>query len=161
MRSLTILLGAVAALALVASAFGGVNVLEYKGGDLGKVTFDGKLHNEKLGPGKCMECHKGNVPFAMKKPGAEGSMKVKKEDHVAGKYCGTCHDGTKEVGSVKVFGWQDGLDCTKCHKKEEMKPQEEIKPQEELKPQEEMKPQEEIKPVEEMKQEGTKPEEMK
>jgi c(7)-type cytochrome triheme protein len=144
-RLLAILLGVMAALALVASSFAGMNVYEYKDGDLGKVTFDGKLHNAKLGPGKCMECHKGNTPFAMKKPGTEGCVKVTKEDHVAGKYCGTCHDGTKEVGGTKVFGWQEGSDCTKCHKKEEMKPKEEIK--------EEMK--------QEMKQEGAMPEEKK
>ena len=149
MRLFKIFLGVMATFALVASAFAGMNVLEYKGGDLGKVTFDGKLHNAKLGPGKCMECHKGNTPFAMKKPGAEGCVKVTKEDHIAGKYCGTCHDGTKEVGGTKVFGWQEGSDCAKCHKKEEMKPKEEIK--EEIK--EEMK--------QEMKQEGAMPEEKK
>jgi c(7)-type cytochrome triheme protein len=146
-------LGLIAALALVTSAFAGMNVLEYKDGDLGKVTFDGKLHNTKLGAGKCMECHKGNVPFAMKKPGTEGSVKITKADHVAGKYCGTCHDGNKEVGGAKVFGWQEGSDCTKCHMKEEMKKEgekiEEMKP-EEVKPEEkipeEMKP--EVKPEE-------------
>jgi c(7)-type cytochrome triheme protein len=120
MRLLTMALGLFVALAFVASAFAGMNVLEFKDGEMGKVTFDGKLHNEKLGPGKCMECHKGNVPFPMKKPGAEGSVKITKEDHVAGKYCGTCHDGSKEVGAVKVFGWQEGSDCTKCHKKAEV-----------------------------------------
>ncbi len=144
-RLLTILLGVMAAIVLVASAFAGMGVYEYKDGDMGKVTFDGKLHNAKLGPGKCMECHKGNTPFAMKKPGTEGCVKVTKADHVAGKYCGTCHDGTKEVGGTKVFGWQEGSDCAKCHKKEEMKPKEEIK--------EEMK--------QEMKQEGAMPEEKK
>jgi c(7)-type cytochrome triheme protein len=149
MRKLSIVLGLITALAFVASAFAGMGVYEYKDGDLGKVTFDGKLHNAKLGPGKCMECHKGNTPFAMKKPGTEGCVKVTKEDHVAGKYCGTCHDGTKEVGGTKVFGWQEGSDCTKCHKKEEMKPVEE------------MKPTEEMKPKEEMKQEGVMPEEKK
>jgi len=148
-KSLSVVLGLFVALALVSAAFAGMNVLEYKGGDLGKVTFDGKLHNAKLGPGKCMECHKGNTPFAMKKPGTEGCVKVTKEDHVAGKYCGTCHDGTKEVGGTKVFGWQEGSDCAKCHKKEEMKPKEEMK--EEM--QQEMK--------QEMKQEGAMPEEKK
>ena len=103
MRSLLIVLGLVVAIALVATAFAGMNVYEYKDGDMGKVTFDGKLHNTKLGPGKCMECHKGNTPFAMKKPGTEGSVKIMKADHVAGKYCGTCHDGTKEVGGSKYL----------------------------------------------------------
>jgi c(7)-type cytochrome triheme protein len=132
-----------AAVVLVASAFAGMGVYEYKDGDMGKVIFDGKLHNTKLGPGKCMECHKGNIPFAMKKPGTEGSAKIMKADHVAGKFCGTCHDGNKEVSGIKVFGWQEGSDCTKCHKKEEMK--EEVKPAE-MKEMKEMK--EEVKPEE-------------
>jgi c(7)-type cytochrome triheme protein len=143
---LSVVLGLLVALALVSAAFAGMNVLEYKGGDLGKVTFDGKLHNTKLGAGKCMECHKGNIPFAMKKPGTEGSVKITKEDHVAGKYCGTCHDGTKEVGGAKVFGWQEGSDCTKCHKKEEAKPAE----MKEMEPMKEMK---EMEPMKEMKEE--------
>jgi c(7)-type cytochrome triheme protein len=135
MRPLTMVLVLFAALAFVASAFAGMNVFQYKDGEMGKVTFDGKLHNEKLGSGKCMECHKGNVPFPMKKPDAEGSVKITKEDHVAGKYCGTCHDGSKEIGGVKVFGWQEGSDCTKCHKKEEVTKEEEKK--EEMKKEEE------------------------
>jgi c(7)-type cytochrome triheme protein len=148
-----VVLGLLVALALVSAAFAGMNVLEYKGGDLGKVTFDGKLHNAKLGPGKCMECHKDNTPFAMKKPGTEGCLKITKEDHVAGKYCGTCHDGTKEVGGTKVFGWQEGSDCTKCHKKEEAKPAE----MKEMEPMKEMK---EMEPMKEMKEE-VMPEEKK
>jgi hypothetical protein len=40
MRLLTIVLGLFAALTLVASAFAGMNVLEYQGGDQGKVIFD-------------------------------------------------------------------------------------------------------------------------
>lgn len=140
MRLFTILLGVMAAVVLVASAFAGMGVYEYKDGDVGIVTFDGKLHNAKLGPGKCMECHKGNSPFGMKKPGTEGSAKITKADHVAGKYCGTCHDGSKEIGGTKVFGWQEGSDCTKCHKKEEMKPAEEMKPEQEMKPEGEKKP---------------------
>jgi len=113
MRSFSVLLGIIAALALITSAFAGMNPLEYKGGDLGKVIFDGKLHNDKLGPGKCVECHKmpENVPFPMKSPGMEGSAKMKLEDHVDGKFCGVCHDGKK------AFDWKPGADCTKCHKK--------------------------------------------
>ncbi|MFA6055282.1 MAG: c(7)-type cytochrome triheme domain-containing protein [Thermodesulfovibrionales bacterium] len=111
MKSLVTVLGLLIALTLTSSAFAGMNALKYKGGDLGEVTFDGKAHNTKLGPGKCMECHKGNTPFAMKKPGAEGSTKITKADHVDGKFCGVCHNGTK------AFAWKEGSDCTKCHKK--------------------------------------------
>ncbi len=117
MKSLVTVLGLLIALTLTSSAFAGMNALKYKGGDLGEVTFDGKAHNTKLGPGKCMECHKGNTPFAMKKPGSEGSAKITKADHVDGKFCGVCHDGTKS------FGWKEGSDCTKCHKKAAAAPQ--------------------------------------
>jgi len=111
MKSFVTVLGLLIALTLTSSAFAGMNALKYKGGDLGEVTFDGKAHNTKLGPGKCMECHKGNTPFAMKKPGSEGSAKITKADHVDGKFCGVCHNGTK------AFAWKEGSDCTKCHKK--------------------------------------------
>jgi len=111
MKSLVTVLGLLIALTLTSSAFAGMNALKYKGGDVGEVTFDGKAHNTKLGPGKCMECHKGNTPFGMKKPGAEGSAKITKADHVDGKFCGVCHDGTK------AFAWKEGSDCAKCHKK--------------------------------------------
>ena len=116
MKRFLIVLAVIAALMLVTSAFAGMKTYVYKDGALGPVTFDGKLHNTKLGPGKCMECHKGNVPFAMKTPGSEGSVKITKADHVEGKFCGTCHDGKKS------FGWQEGSDCTKCHKKAEAIP---------------------------------------
>jgi c(7)-type cytochrome triheme protein len=111
MKSLITILGLFIALTLTSSAFAGMNALKYKGGDLGEVTFDGKAHNTKLGPGKCMECHKDKTPFAMKKPGTEGSAKITKTDHVDGKFCGVCHDGKKS------FDWKEGSDCTKCHKK--------------------------------------------
>jgi len=111
-RYLSVVLGVIVALVLVTSAFAGMRVIEYKGGVFGKVIFDGKLHNEKLGPGKCMECHKGNVPFAMKMPGTEGSVKITPEDHISGSYCGTCHNGTKAF--TMVTG--DFTTCAKCHK---------------------------------------------
>ena len=111
MKSWAVVLGLIAALALVTSAFAGMTDIEYPGGDAGKVLFQGKFHNDKLGAGKCMDCHKANVPFGMKKPGMEGAAKMTKADHVEGKFCGVCHDGKK------AFGWQEGQDCTKCHKK--------------------------------------------
>lgn len=108
MRSALIVLMMIAALGLVTSAFASNNVLEYPGGPDGKVTFDGKMHNQKLGAGKCMECHKGNVPFPMKKPGQEGASKIT-APHKPGEFCGSCHDGKKAFN-------QEG-NCVKCHKK--------------------------------------------
>lgn len=107
MKKSVLFLTMIIALAFVGSAFASKNVLEFAGGSLGKVTFDGKMHNEKLG-NKCMECHKGNVPFPMKKPGAEGAAKIA-APHKAGEFCFACHDGKK------AFTFEGN--CAKCHKK--------------------------------------------
>jgi len=113
-RSWSVVVGLIAALALVTSAFAGMTVLEYKDSTFGKAIFDGKLHNDKLGPGKCVECHKmpEGVPFAMKKPGMEGSAKITSAEHVSGKYCITCHNGTKAFAMYTP----DFSTCAKCHK---------------------------------------------
>ena len=105
MKILTIVLTLLIAVAFVgnAMAVGTGKTVEYAGGDAGKVVFDGKTHADK--GGKCNDCHPKT--FAMKK----GSFKMLKADHVAGKLCGTCHDGTK------AFGQEKPEDCAKCHKK--------------------------------------------
>jgi c(7)-type cytochrome triheme protein len=102
---------------LFTSIFASENVLVFYDGAMGKVIFDGKMHNEKLGPGKCMECHKDNVPFPMKRPGAEGAAKIT-APHKPGVFCGTCHDGKK------AFSQFD--DCSKCHKIEDSGAEKEI-----------------------------------
>jgi c(7)-type cytochrome triheme protein len=72
---------------------------------MGKVTFDGKVH---AGKGfKCDDCHKTPKLFAMKK----GEDKITMAAMNEGKFCGTCHDGTK------AFSVKAPADCTKCHKK--------------------------------------------
>jgi len=69
----------------------------------GKVTFDGKVH---IDAGlKCLDCH--SKRFRMKK----GSAEMKMADINAGKYCGTCHNGTK------AFTTNDPANCVRCHKK--------------------------------------------
>lgn len=79
--------------------------VEFSGGPLGKVVFDGKVHADaKL---KCNECH--TKIFKMKK----GADKFKMADINAGKFCGTCHNGEKG----KAFKANDPAACTKCHKK--------------------------------------------
>lgn len=94
----------VVAFVLAASAFavGPGKTVEFAGGSQGKVVFDGKAHADK--GGKCADCHP--KVFTMKK----GTAKITKADHVAGKLCGTCHDGKKAFG-------QDEANCAKCHKK--------------------------------------------
>jgi len=83
----------------VALAVGPGKTVEYAGGKEGKVIFDGKKHADaKLA---CKDCHP--APFAMKK-----AAKITQADHVAGKFCGKCHDGK---------GAFDQKECAKCHKK--------------------------------------------
>ena len=94
---------------LSVAAYASNNVLEFAGGGHGKVVFDGKAHNTKLGAGKCMVCHK-DAGFPMKKPGAADAAKITMADINAGKFCGFCH---KDGGQ----GGFTAKDCAKCHKK--------------------------------------------
>ncbi|MEW6109688.1 MAG: cytochrome c3 family protein [Nitrospirota bacterium] len=77
--------------------------LEYTGGGMGKVIFDGKAHADK--GLKCNDCH--TKVFQMKK----GSVKIKMADMNAGQNCGTCHNGEK------AFKPSEPASCAKCHKK--------------------------------------------
>jgi len=95
--------------ALSAAALASMKTLEFPDGASGKVTFDGKMHNQRLGPGKCGTCHGKGIPY--KAPGAEGSLKMTMADMNAGKDCGMCHNGTT------AFSVKDAASCTKCHKK--------------------------------------------
>ncbi|MEW6584997.1 MAG: c(7)-type cytochrome triheme domain-containing protein [Nitrospirota bacterium] len=133
MKKTMMLMCVLVAFAFVGSALAVMpgKTVEYAGGDVGKVVFNGDTHGTKQGM-KCADCHP--KPFGMKK----GSFKMTKEDHGKPDYCGKCHDGQK------AFSQSTEADCGKCHKKaEEMKPEEK---KEEMKPGE-MKP-EEMKPEE-------------
>jgi c(7)-type cytochrome triheme protein len=77
--------------------------VEFEAKGAGKVIFDGKVHAEK--GLKCKDCHP--AVFKMKKGGDVITMK----DMDAGKFCGTCHNGTK------AFSTKTAADCAKCHKK--------------------------------------------
>ncbi len=72
---------------------------------MGKVTFEGKAHAAK--GFKCADCHTKPKLFEMKKGGDKMTMAAMNE----GKFCGTCHEGTK------AFGVKAPADCAKCHKK--------------------------------------------
>lgn len=69
----------------------------------GKVVFDGKVHAD--AGLKCNDCH--TKIFQMKKGSASMTMK----DINDGKFCGTCHNGTK------AFKASAEENCAKCHKK--------------------------------------------
>jgi c(7)-type cytochrome triheme protein len=76
--------------------------VDYEGGGMGKVVFDGKAHADK--GLKCNDCH--TKIFKMKK-----GDKITMADMNAGKNCGTCHNGEK------AFKSSDHANCAKCHKK--------------------------------------------
>lgn len=103
MKRLTVLLAVIIAVAFFGSAMAVSpgKTVEWKT-PMGTVTFDGKTHADK--GLKCMDCHP--KIFQMKK----GTMKMTQADHVPGKFCGTCHNGTKAFAQTKE-------NCNKCHKK--------------------------------------------
>ena len=105
MRITVLLLTVLIAVAFVGSAFAvpAGKTVEFAGGAMGKVTFDGKIHADK--GLKCGDCH--TKIFKMKK----GSEKITMADMNAGKNCGTRHNGEK------AFKSSDTANCGKCHKK--------------------------------------------
>jgi c(7)-type cytochrome triheme protein len=89
---------------MAAAAFASMKTVEFPvKGDEGKVTFDGPAHKAK--GLNCKDCHPGI--FKMQKGGDAITMK----DINEGKFCGTCHNGTK------AFSAKDAANCSKCHKK--------------------------------------------
>ena len=89
-------------LAYAQKKVGGGDIQFEAKGSSGPVTFRHEFHatTQKL---KCTDCH--TKIFKMKK-----DAKMTKADHVAGKFCGACHDGKK------AFSWATEGDCAKCHK---------------------------------------------
>ena len=105
MKVMRLMIAVAAALAFIGSAMAvppGQKV-EYAGGPLGKVTFDGKVHADK--GQKCDACHPKTFP--MKK----GTTKMTMAAINKGEFCGTCHNGTKAPKA------SDPKACASCHKK--------------------------------------------
>ena len=104
MRLLTLLLAVFLSGTLVADVFAVApgKTVEYKGGETGKVVFDGKGHADK--GAKCTDCHTKLWP--MKK--GEGMKMADMNDK---KLCGACHNGQQAFSTSKQE------DCAKCHKK--------------------------------------------
>jgi c(7)-type cytochrome triheme protein len=105
MRTIISVLTIVIAVMFVGSAMAvpAGKTVDFDGGGMGKVVFDGKIHADK--GLKCNDCH--TKIFKMKK----GSEKITMADMNAGKNCGTCHNGEK------AFKSGDPANCAKCHKK--------------------------------------------
>lgn len=104
MKRATLALMLLACLGLIGTALAVPpgKTVDFEGGALGKVVFDGKAHADK--GLKCNDCH--TKIFQMKK-----GEKIKMADMNAGKNCGTCHNGEK------AFKSSDPANCAKCHKK--------------------------------------------
>jgi len=80
------------------------------------VVFDHWLHRAKF---TCRLCHI-DIGFAMK----AGTTEIKATDNMNGYYCGTCHDGKREIAGKKVFDScaekyiaEDEKRCSRCHSK--------------------------------------------
>ncbi|BCR06682.1 c-type cytochrome [Desulfuromonas versatilis] len=76
-------------------------VLEFNDSPLGKVVFDGKVHQE--AGAKCKECHNDEMFPKMK----QGTVKVTMAEIYAGRLCGVCHNGKRAFGT-------EG-NCARCH----------------------------------------------
>ena len=109
MKKLTVLVVILVAIAFIGSAFAVMpgKTQEFKT-PMGKVTFSGQIHKDK--GVSCALCHP--KVFKMK----AGSFKATVADHNAGeKFCWSCHNGTKKIGDITVFGTKGN--CKKCHVK--------------------------------------------
>ena len=104
-KCIVFVLAAVVTFALTVPAFAvpAGKTVEFAPKGAGKVVFDGKMHADK--GLKCAACHP--AVFKMKK----GADVITMKDMNDGKFCGTCHDGTK------AFSSKDAANCTKCHTK--------------------------------------------
>jgi len=78
-----------------------------KGAD--KVVFDGKVHADK--GLKCAACHP--AVFKMKK----GADAITMKDMNEGKFCGTCHDGTKAFSTKDAANVQNATRRSKIREK--------------------------------------------
>lgn len=106
MKKLILAGAALVGLTAIAVAQSGGGDVVYENAAVGNTTFSHDFHT---GKGlACTDCH--TDPFQMKK----GATKITMADINAGKQCGKCHNGSKEVGGTKVFA---ASDCARCHKK--------------------------------------------
>jgi len=105
MKIAHILVGLVATIAFsgIATAVPPGKTVEFNGGPMGNVVFDGKVHASK--GLKCNACH--TKIFKMKKGADKITMAAIRE----GKFCGTCHDGKA------AFKANDPAKCKTCHVK--------------------------------------------
>ncbi|HKL26467.1 MAG TPA: c(7)-type cytochrome triheme domain-containing protein [Desulfuromonadales bacterium] len=78
--------------------------LEFSDSSMGKVIFDGKIHQQ--AGNSCKDCHNQEAFPAMK----QGTVKITMEEIYAGRYCGVCHNGERAFDAK--------ANCMRCHVKE-------------------------------------------
>lgn len=100
-----VMIGAVMALSpfLAESKIGGGDIT-YSPKGAGKVVFQHEYHVNIKGT-KCNACH--YKTFQM---GGNDSYQMDMATLTKGRFCGSCHDGTK------AFDVKDAKSCTRCHK---------------------------------------------
>jgi len=79
-------------------------ILEFKDNPMGKVIFDGKVHQE--AGAVCKDCHNKEMFPKMK----QGTVEITMAEIYAGRLCGVCHNGKRAFGT-------EG-NCSRCHIKE-------------------------------------------
>ena len=103
MKSIVLTLALILLTASLAAAVPAGRQLEFTKSPMGKVTFDGKLHNG-IAKG-CTECHNKDTFPKMK----QGTVAITMEQIYAGKLCGICHNGQRAFDAK--------ANCMRCHKR--------------------------------------------
>lgn len=79
--------------------------IEFAGGAMGRVVFDGAVHSD---AGRwCSNCH--TKIFSIN---PVERVRITPDDHRPGRLCGVCHDGADS------FGMKDKKTCGRCHRKD-------------------------------------------
>ena len=109
-KLMVLVLGAAFMVAAAGSSFALKKDIAFKTvGDEGTVVFSHALHTE-TAKIKCNQCHP--KLFQMR----HVDISITMGDIADGKYCGSCHDGTKAISGI------DPDKCVLCHKKAETPP---------------------------------------
>jgi len=78
--------------------------LEFNKSPMGKVIFDGKVHQE--AGNKCKDCHNKDMFPKMK----QGTVEISMAEIYAGRLCGVCHNGKRAFAPAG--------NCDRCHIKQ-------------------------------------------
>lgn len=103
MKSLILTATLILVCAALALAVPASKKLEFSKSSMGKVVFDGAIHNKAAK--SCKECHNKDTFPKMK----QGTVNITMNEIYAGKLCGICHNGERAFDAKG--------NCNRCHKK--------------------------------------------